>query len=118
MQEWLSVKPRHSNLLKDALTDGTVSDIFYSLLIFYLKILFYLKKFQQKYLLFVLYYYQSNGEPSELWSPLPDQGWRPCGENMRPGEHRCSYVNKKYLCLFPFVEDVMRQFLISFLLMQ
>ncbi|KAH9611965.1 hypothetical protein KSS87_009427 [Heliosperma pusillum] len=24
-----------------------------------------------------------NDEPSELWSPLPDQGWRPCGECTR-----------------------------------
>lgn len=44
--EWMSAKPRHSNLLKYALTSET-----------------------------------SPGEPSELWSPLPDQGWRPCGVN-------------------------------------
>ncbi|KNA09931.1 hypothetical protein SOVF_149050 [Spinacia oleracea] len=46
--ELLSVKPRHSNLLKDALKSEN-----------------------------------SNDEPSELWSPLPDQGWRPCGINAR-----------------------------------
>ncbi|KAL9241388.1 hypothetical protein vseg_015506 [Gypsophila vaccaria] len=43
--ESIFAKPRHSNLLKDALRGQTPND-----------------------------------EPSELWSPLPDQGWRPCGE--------------------------------------
>ncbi|KAK9713147.1 hypothetical protein RND81_06G006500 [Saponaria officinalis] len=47
--DWVSAKPRHSNLLKDALRDQTPND-----------------------------------EPSELWSPLPDQGWRPCGECSGP----------------------------------
>ncbi|CAO2830351.1 unnamed protein product [Amaranthus hypochondriacus] len=51
VSESTSVKPRHSNLLKDALSSEP-----------------------------------SNGEPSELWSPLPDQGWRPCGENARPAK--------------------------------
>lgn len=43
--DWMSAKPRHPNLLKDALRSQA-----------------------------------PNEEPSELWSPLPDQGWRPCME--------------------------------------
>ncbi|KAL2905861.1 O-fucosyltransferase 39 [Bienertia sinuspersici] len=43
--EWMSVKPRHSNLLKDALKS------------------------------------EPSDDETELWSPLPDQGWRPCGIN-------------------------------------
>ncbi|KAL9229593.1 hypothetical protein vseg_005043 [Gypsophila vaccaria] len=45
LSESAFAKPRHSNLLKDALKGQTPND-----------------------------------EPSELWSPLPDQGWRPCGQ--------------------------------------
>lgn len=43
--DWMSTKPRHPNLLKDALRSQAPSE-----------------------------------EPYELWSPLPDQGWRPCME--------------------------------------
>ncbi|KAJ8444969.1 hypothetical protein Cgig2_029163 [Carnegiea gigantea] len=25
-----------------------------------------------------------NGEPSQLWSPLPDQGWKPCTDDVHP----------------------------------